>query len=124
MSKHTPGPWEARDVAGAGWQIYGNPGPMLGGPWGPNGEGPINTWGLVRDPRLVIAYERWIQFPPNGWEDMQNDNARLIAAAPELLEALIDLVEKSNACDGGFWVCKESIEKSRAAIVKAKGEQP
>lgn len=41
-------------------------------------------------------------------------NARLIAAAPDLLEALIDIAEKST--DAG------AIECARAAIAKATGE--
>jgi hypothetical protein len=53
-------------------------------------------------------------------------NARLIAAAPDLLEALIllerEMVESGNAQSRDYgW--KPAIEKTRAAIAKATGEQ-
>jgi len=43
-------------------------------------------------------------------------NARLISAAPELLEALKWAVDNPN--DDAYW-----IEQARAAIAKATGEQ-
>lgn len=47
-------------------------------------------------------------------------NARLIAAAPELLEALAEIV---SAADGAGWdQLDPSFSKARAAIAKAKGE--
>lgn len=47
-------------------------------------------------------------------------NARLIAAAPELLEALIDLLHQAKLSeDEGGW----DFEQARAAIAKATGEQ-
>ena len=46
----------------------------------------------------------------------QEANARLIAAAPELLEALKWAVDNPN--DDAYW-----IEQARAAILKATGEQ-
>ena len=49
-----------------------------------------------------------------------NANARLIAAAPELLEALAEVV---NAADGESWSqLGPSLSKARAAIAKATGE--
>lgn len=57
-------------------------------------------------------------------------NARLIAAAPELLEALkatlgkwVDLVESGDA---GFWDAEEEphVIAARAAIARAEGRQP
>ena len=46
-------------------------------------------------------------------------NARLIAAAPELLEALVLLLDQDDNGDGEIWV----RAKARAAIAKATGEQ-
>ena len=53
-------------------------------------------------------------------------NARLIAAAPDLLEALEDLLlECGLACQMGGWngtTTIRSMERSRAAIAKARGQ--
>jgi hypothetical protein len=55
------------------------------------------------------------------FEDEYKANARLIAAAPDLLEAL------KNMCEG-FSTLKDSdfpaLAKARAAIAKATGEAP
>lgn len=47
------------------------------------------------------------------------DNARLIAAAPELLEALMDCILEVETHARG---CLVTLRKARAAIAKAKGE--
>jgi len=50
-------------------------------------------------------------------------NARLIAAAPELLEALESLVMASAHCGESGWLGDyDPWENARAAIAKAKGE--
>ena len=66
----------------------------------------------------------------NGSNDTYNDsyegakaNARLMAAAPELLNALEEMVLNfediaGNHCDD----CEELIEKAKQAIAKARGE--
>lgn len=48
-------------------------------------------------------------------------NARLIAAAPELLEALIELTEYSG---GAFCVCDDPhvMDRVKAVIAKARGQ--
>ena len=48
-------------------------------------------------------------------------NARLIAAAPDLLEALGWMVETFNAKEIDPMAAFATIEKARAAIAKAKG---
>lgn len=58
--------------------------------------------------------------------DMERAHANLIAAAPELLEALIlleaEMVASGNAGSVDYgW--KPAIEKTRAAIAKATGSQ-
>lgn len=53
------------------------------------------------------------------WRDMSDDeakaNARLIAAAPEMLDALLDIVRR-NEIQNWF-----NVDKARAAIAKATG---
>jgi len=95
MSKHTPGPWEA---------VKRN-------------DGYGDSYMLVQTVQ-----------EPGGWEiaDVRADvpchkaNARLISAAPELLEALEALIEETDPMQlnaGEPWC------RVRAAIAKAKGEQ-
>ena len=58
------------------------------------------------------------------------ENARLIAAAPELLEALEVMTERYadlvNCGDCGHWNPEQEAEvmQARAAIAKAKGKTP
>ena len=54
-------------------------------------------------------------------EEEREATAQLIAAAPELLAALVDLVRSVNCSDRSSWLHDEA-EKARAAIVKAQGE--
>jgi hypothetical protein len=49
-----------------------------------------------------------------GYGEQQKANARLIAAAPDLLECLKDI------CENGYGMI--SVERGRAAIAKATGE--
>ena len=91
MSKsHTPGPWEA------------------------NGYD-------VRQPRgRYIAYCGPSHTPddvyPKSCKIEDEANARIIAAAPELLNVLEDIIHDTGT--GGYWWG----EKALAAIAKAKGE--
>lgn len=107
MSKHTPGPWtidwyECRaDLADVKAKTTKHVGEIL---WQvPTRIGPVspdeNHWA-----RLHL--------------DVSDDDARLIAAAPELLEALF---EASVALLIGH-NSLVALEKARAAIAKATGE--
>jgi hypothetical protein len=85
MSKHTPGPWEARDFSGDQYVIWG---PEFGG-------GRHALIATCTGPNLEA-------------------NARLIAAAPEMLAALkraYGFLEKGS----------RAYEQVRAAISKAEG---
>jgi hypothetical protein len=75
---------------------------------------------------MAIAYELWTQFPRAEWDAMQEANARLIAAAPDLLEALQELDEAY--CRAGSPLNKAERHEdrmrliaARAAIAKATG---
>lgn len=60
----------------------------------------------------------WIEIWSTDWpesESVQEANAHLIAAAPELLDALIE-------CRGWLGLCKELQGKVDLAIAKALGE--
>ena len=93
MSKHTPGPWEIEGTPRRGWDIF-----SLGE------ERRYITSDPMRE--RAINYER---------------DARLMAAAPELLEALEKVVSFVDAGEGTWTV--EEQQKARAAIAKAKGER-
>lgn len=118
-TKHTKGPWEANQYAGGrgddidlGYDIE-------------------NAYGLIAN---VYADGAAI----NNME-MFEANARLIAAAPDLLEALVDaeaaLRQMDKTIEWEFGDCRSDDEMeadkawstqvytARAAIAKAKGEQ-
>ena len=118
-AQHTPGPWEAYPVQVTGtnaltYQI----------------EAEDNQLG--NSARRVATLIRG-DFSPNGHlpynASEEEANARLIAAAPELLEALESFVrwtERHNLnmadlIDGNRCECPVVIN-ARAAIAKAKGE--
>lgn len=97
MSEHTPGPWFA--VRGhAYWEVE------------PHGAGDTAPF-TVAD---VCPSE-----PGNPDGGLQEANARLIAAAPELLEALQNFVDSVTFIDPSGY--PQSLEQARAAILKAKG---
>lgn len=68
----------------------------------------------------------------NDGHDVSSANARLIAAAPDLLEALRTLsewVDRAIVPSYGDRKpmpenCRKALDSSRAAIAKATGEQP
>ena len=83
------------------------------------------------DPRFICKVG--CESPAYGWTSEDLENARLIAAAPELLEALEsiannrlsvdvpnDEIDKHDYAQG--W--DELVKIARAAIAKAKGVQP
>ena len=90
MSKHTPGPWE------------------------------IHEENTILGPKLD---EKAVWLRPivlQSKTGIKPENARLIAAAPDLLEALITL---NDACRTPSQIgVLHGLELARAAIAKAKGE--
>ena len=96
MSKHTPGPWTANK------------------PTRDNGRAEIHAGCM-----LVAQAFNWM-LDAEGDEQCWAD-AHLIAAAPDLLEALKEIVD---AADGAGWEQLDpSFKKARTAIAKATGEQ-
>lgn len=92
MSGHTPGPWEIRrPPSGYPYQIYASNGSN-----GPGGVKNVTSWNSICVPSL-----------PEG-----EANARLIAAAPCLLEALKEAMLRMEALS-------QDTSQQRAAIMKA-----
>ena len=103
--KHTPGPWEATDFRSGNWKIWDV----------------VTGHTKYRNAICVVSAPKTAQTPEVLKEF--EANARLIAAAPEIkeaLEALIDSLETARP-DGGV---SASISKARAVLdrLKARGE--
>lgn len=90
MSKHTPGPWVKKGIH---WT-------------GKNNE--------------IVFVSNGPAFGSESDFESAKANARLIAAAPELLEALEDLCECILETRGPSATL--ALKSARAAIAKAKGE--
>lgn len=104
MNEHTPGPWVAVEHEGENgywWQV-------LQGAWDVSHNG-------ASDPG-VVADARYSAMTPAENEA----NARLIAAAPELLEAAKDFIRK---VDEGRARSVDSYTKFSAAITKTEGTE-
>lgn len=99
MSGHTPGPWAAFTVHSASVNPY--------------------CAYLIAGPKTRIM-DRTVGFT--------REDAYLIAAAPDLLEALEELFadykQLADSGDAGFWRLEdqEAGKKALAAIARAKGE--
>ena len=87
----------------------------------------IETW-VYQNGREVVTIQTdkdAIATVCNLWRDGDNStfevmaNARLMVAAPDLLEALEKLCDMADEGDVAFWVAE--WDKARAAIAKAKG---
>lgn len=108
MSKHTPGNWVAKPIDSADW---------------------ID---LVTDDPETCGYSAHSLPFASCRHFNQEANARLIAAAPDLLAAaklVIDWYEaEDDHSKADFYqrleMCRESEAALRAAIAKATGEQP
>lgn len=86
--KHTPGPWTFKHTPGAGLGIFADVSKALGERY--SKDSPL--YHVSNDYcGLCISYELWTQFPREEWDSMQAANGRLMAAAPDMLAALIDV---------------------------------
>ena len=109
MSDHTPGPWvvEAAKLEGYVIRAQGQA----------NLINPGTGWRFVVDPIDCDSRAHWrVLFGAIPRED----EARLIAAAPDLLEALENLLKVYEG-EGGTQY--HAGDMARAAIAKAKGEE-
>jgi hypothetical protein len=111
MTKHTPGPWKAqpREFPEGQWFL----------------EGQWEVVSTCENERLIA------EAAPHIDSDSEEANARLIAAAPELLEALVGLMRVMPVLPADAKTVR-GIEQqydaahraARAAIAKATGDKP
>lgn len=110
--KGTPGPWTAKDENGMylcdhEWHTESDSASLTC-------SAPIHANGEV----VAIAVTE-------GWREAKIDaNARLIAAAPDLLEALqeiVGFVDREGPASQEWKAISESCEKANAVIAKATG---
>ena len=96
MSNHTPGPWEIEEHYHFGYRWISGPG------------------------HSQLAQVVWCMEDEDRSPECEA-NAHLIAAAPELLDALCYLLEASSG-QGPHEQWLAAMDQARAAIAKAKGE--
>lgn len=91
MNKHTPGPWKARKVGGPAFKNQ-------------------VLWAIDynEDQEQVVDFV------------YEEADAHLIAAAPDLLEALERLVSAARDVDHGYM--DQAIDNAESAIAKARGQ--
>ncbi len=107
--QHTPGPWKK-----------GNPNDDWRSPYREDNKTSVSLNVEAGSGEViamaVICYDEWT----NKEKDAElKANARLIAAAPELLAVLLEAVEQPMRTEGSDWWVRVN-----AAIGKATGEQP
>lgn len=104
-AKHTPGPWFRDTRSGLNCDVRAK-----------SGRNVALCWGLASNNATNYRAD---------YRAECDANARLIAAAPELLEALLDAYEESAQSCADIGIPDEGIgwhAKARAAIAKATGE--
>lgn len=121
MSEHTPTPWTYRDVSGAGLEICA-PVYKMAGVDLPRGmpEAPIHVFQFTAPQIVQVAAERWVQFEPKGWSEMQEANAAFIVLAVNNHDALVAALEEiidSNPCKGHLEVPQTKIARAALAQV-------
>ncbi len=106
MSEHTPGPWK-HEI----WDY-------------PSATPPRKELEIVTDNDLLatIAWDEGRDNPYTIKHDEAFANARLIAAAPELLEAL-ELLMSARDDDGAICPSGIVVAQVKSAIAKARGKK-
>lgn len=117
-NKYTPGPWEYRPDKYDDWGVVKSPAQEVG-----NYDPPLFLRGFiaqVRDPNVddaeALNEHRCAGTDP--WEA----NARLVAAAPELLDALECTLRCFDIKDGLSVRDEQAIKLAAAIIAKARGQ--
>lgn len=87
------------------------------GPWGIDLD---DDWVDIHDSEDDLIARMWMHPYPRNLQDIE-DNARLIAAAPELLDA-VERLEAGVRLWTSRGVSDEDMKAAQAAIAKAKGE--
>lgn len=106
-TKHTPGPWNIRidlpDMDGDEIPQIVRIDPKIGG----------MDYGIAQ-----------MHFHGGGFGPQERADAHLIAAAPDLLAALEELVKEAKRLEwaDNYWCISDEVDAARAAIAKAKGE--
>lgn len=111
QTQHTPGPWYVFHSAYRG--RFDDDGP---------GAFSIGDAPTARSANILCSRYEW----PERAEEMKA-NAHLMAAAPDLLEALQNIAEYWNQDQNEAAMadaCWHAIHTARAAIAKATGERP
>lgn len=115
MSAHTPGPWFAVNAT----DVFTG----LGASTRDGVSADTNDGWRIADCDVAVAFVDGVEMEMGFSEKLAN--ARLIAAAPDLLAALVNFTEEfcrsANSGDWGFWDPEEQEEviRARAAIAKA-----
>lgn len=105
-TKHTPGPWTAHYAASDA---------LFVGP--PDGDAPVICDLVSR----LDQYDEETKTYTQVFQDEDLANAHLIAAAPDLLEALKSLMEAAS--DGSASALLKPMFEAATAIAKAEGKE-
>lgn len=114
MSKHTPGPWKKAD--------------RLNGPWW-HISAETSGLGPGQGRQAVACVHGESKRGANAYAEMFEANARLIAAAPELLEALrhiegVAMADEPRDLPGIVQTARAAIAKATGQLFNAEAEQP
>jgi len=117
QNAHTPGPWEVQELTHARGELWLQ--------IGYSGCGPIVRMNCTAEPMApgVIAESKYMATS----QETQRANARLIAAAPELLAVCKQIFKEAKNIESDGYMDDDArpvYEALRAAIAKATGEQP
>jgi len=135
MSKHTPGPWQwglnlaSKQVRLCGGKVKYDLTVMDFVRWGMSNAAP--RFNVERQENLHLmtrADELSVVVPgrehhSDWFRDIDHPDARLIAAAPDMLEAIEETLQSvvMNRLHDTIEISRDAIELLRAALAKAKG---